>query len=128
MDQGLKRNLRRWIPLSVWIAVIFGISSIPNASNKDISLPLGFDKVAHFFEYFILTFLFHRGLGYGSKGKSTIPVYVVVVLGGMGIAALDEFYQSFVPGRDSSFFDVLADVTGIVLVTVVMFLRGRGDR
>ena len=37
----------------------------------------------------------------------------------------DEFHQSFVPGRDASIWDVLADDVGGFLAAVMLFWRDR---
>jgi VanZ family protein len=33
----------------------------------------------------------------------------------MAFAALDEFHQMYIPGREASFWDLVADVGGLVL-------------
>jgi VanZ family protein len=35
------------------------------------------------------------------------------------VGSFDEFYQSFVPGRDSSVYDLLADTIGVALAQLV---------
>jgi VanZ family protein len=45
------------------------------------------------------------------------------------VACLDEWHQKFVPGRVSSFHDVLVDTTGALLLNVMVWeLRARKRR
>lgn len=118
----MKKAIVQWVPLGFWIALIFGLSSIPVISDEGLSLPEGFDKVVHFAEYAILAVLFYRGLRYNNSRKWWY-VTISVVLVGVSVAALDEMYQSFIPGRDSSIFDLLADSVGIAVGTGVAILR-----
>ena len=46
--------------------------------------------------------VFIAGLGLGTPG-----VLLMTLLVGIGYAVGDEWHQSFVPGRDASFFDAL---------------------
>ncbi len=42
------------------------------------------------------------------------------------LAFLSECYQSFVPGRTASFFDVFLDLQGIIIGIGIMFLLRKG--
>ena len=106
-------RIKRWFPLFAWVALIFGASSIPGVITDDVKIPMDFDKLAHFFEYMVFAILFYRGLSYDSRRVNWI-FFIVVVLTGGGIAGLDEMYQSYIPGRDSSFYDLVADFAGVV--------------
>ena len=89
--------------------------------TDDIRLPSGSDKLIHFVEYAVFAVLFYRGLSYDS-GKVRWLLFFVVVTTGGGIAGLDEMYQSYIPGRDSSFFDLLADFAGAAAGSFVAIL------
>ncbi|MBI5056446.1 MAG: VanZ family protein [Nitrospirae bacterium] len=75
-------------------------------------LPTNFDKIVHIGIYLPLAFLFYLSLN-----RSGIKRYVfaAAVLLTLLYGVSDEFHQSFVPGRDSSFGDALADFTGALL-------------
>lgn len=124
-------RLKRWAPLALWIAVIFGLSSIPGMPGKGFRLPQGSDKVVHFLEYAVLAYLLYRGLGYG-RVEPGISHGVASLVLAAGIALSDEYYQSFIPGRDASFFDLSADLLGIItgnaLYYFVKVTSGRRDR
>jgi len=98
----LSWNIRRWLPLIVWIVMIFGLSSIPGLSSDDLRFPTGFDKIVHFIEYAIFAMLYYRGLSYGGV-RIRWSIVIIVILSGIAFAALDEMYQSYIPRRDSSF-------------------------
>lgn len=116
--------LKCWFPLLFWVFLIFGLSSIPNISPGRIKLPSGSDKIIHYFEYSILALLFYRGLVYDRWNVGGL-VAVVVVMAGAGVALMDEFYQSFVPGRDCSLLDLVADFSGVISGTVIYYFFRR---
>ena len=103
------------------ILILFG-SSIPGRA-----IPLHFtlftwDKFLHVFEYFILGILAYRA--YGFK-------YNRIVLSALGIifGCFDEIWQSFIPGRSSSYHDVIADGIGVIcgIVTFNFIRKNQND-
>ena len=76
-------------------------------------------KTGHLTEYFILSLLLLRGIRGDRKG-----VRVEWALAAVGIvlcyAALDEFHQSFVPGRTPAISDVMLDTCGGILAQAVV--------
>jgi VanZ family protein len=121
--------ISRWLPLAAWVALIFGLSSIPGLSAEDVDLPRWFDKVVHAVEYAVLALLIYRGFGYGQSQPRWITVLIAVATG-TGLAALDELYQRTVPGRFSSAFDFAADAVGVLAGTLLAVFRQRirGER
>ena len=103
---------KRWLPLVAWVVLIFGLSSIPDLALGDMKFPEGTDKVVHFFEYLVLALLFYRGLSYDAV-RFKLVLLIVTCGTAAGLAGLDELYQSYIPGRDSSFLDLMADFAGI---------------
>jgi VanZ family protein len=118
----LSWNIRRWLPLIVWIVMIFALSSIPGLSSDDVKLPTGFDKLVHFIEYAVFALLYYRGLSYGGV-RVRWSIVLVVIASGIAVAALDEMYQSYIPRRDSSLYDLVMDSAGIVTGTLAAVLR-----
>ncbi len=109
--------LRYWLPLLAYIATIFTVSAQPY-----LQPPLHFqnsDKIMHLLEYgglgLLLFRLVHRQ---GSIQRKDVAA-LVVLLAGMAIGAADETFQRFVPGRQSSVLDWLADSLGIGLAQVI---------
>lgn len=115
-------NIRRWLPLIVWIVMIFTLSSIPGLSSDDVKLPTGFDKLVHFIEYAVFALLYYRGLSYGGV-RIRWSIVIIVITSGIAVAALDEMYQSYIPRRDSSLYDLVMDSAGVVTGTLVAVLR-----
>ena len=100
-----------WFPVLAYSAIIFGVSSLPGDS---ISLPWNLDKLAHCIEYMLLSVLAFRALA-GTTKLSRGQVLILVVLGVTAYGISDEFHQMFVPGRDASWLDVLADGAGGIM-------------
>jgi VanZ family protein len=93
----------RWLPVLVCCIGIITVSSIPRLAANPLLFPCC-DKVAHFIEYSVLG----AALRYWSrKGRKAL------LAGGVGFAALDEFHQSFIPGRTASLWDFVADGCGL---------------
>ncbi len=115
-------NIRRWLPLIAWIVMIFALSSIPGLSSDDVKLPTGFDKLIHFIEYAVFALLYYRGLSYGGV-RVRWSIVLIVIASGIAVAALDEMYQSYIPRRDSSLYDLVMDSAGIVTGTFAAVLR-----
>ncbi len=115
-------NIRRWLPLIAWIVMIFALSSIPGLSSDDVKLPTGFDKLIHFIEYAVFALLYYRGLSYGGV-RVRWSIVLIVIASGIAVAALDEMYQSYIPRRDSSLYDLVMDSAGIVTGTLAAVLR-----
>lgn len=98
------------------MALIFFLSSQPA-----LPVPLGSwggDKLAHAAVYAVLGFLLARSL-FADRvltWKRALLVTGLVIAYGM----TDELHQSFVPGRQMSAWDVLADGLGGLLATLVM--------
>jgi VanZ family protein len=132
------RWLRVWWPAIVWAACIFTFSTSAFTSERTsrIIIPILhwffphwsretllaahhlIRKSAHFTEYFIFSLLILRGIRAGQKG--TRLGWALAAIGVVaGYAALDEFHQSFVPGRTPAFTDVLLDTAGGIAAQVL---------
>ena len=72
------------------------------------------DKLLHIIEYFILGFFCFRFLVISHK-------HVISFILGIFYSLIDELYQSTVIGRDSSGFDVIADIIGLILS--ILFIK-----
>ena len=78
------------------------------------------DKPLHMMEYALLMFLLWRSI----FCLKSMPVQSRAVwlagLFALVFASLDEFHQSFVPGREFRFVDLVANMVGILLVGIVL--------
>ena len=117
MTKKAKTALISWAPVFIWMAVIFGLSSIPGKDIPDIGIE-GLDKIAHMVEYGILGFLLIRaflksrndpaGSNINLAGMIILSIIIASVYG-----ITDEWHQGFVPGRTPDFLDLLADFAGL---------------
>ncbi|MFB6261549.1 MAG: VanZ family protein [Thiohalorhabdaceae bacterium] len=108
-----------WAGLWVlWMVLIALTSHVPGEVAP--SLPFeGADKVAHIVVYFVLGIL---GVGAVARLRLDWPRPLVgstALLVGALFGALDEYHQSFVPGRDMSMDDWLTDLLGLALAVIV---------
>lgn len=109
----MRTFLRFYVPILVWIAVMFG-SSVILPSWKITLDRYNLDKVVHFFEYGILCGLLTRTI-YHSIENHHLKRSLLLALGiSFFIAGFDEMHQLYLPGRTSSFYDFIADSIGIV--------------
>jgi VanZ family protein len=133
--------LKRWWPALLWAIVISAFSTgvftsdntsriiVPilkwffsHASQETLFLVHHFiRKMGHLTEYFILSLLILRGIRAGKTGIHLGWALAAVAIVGC-YAALDEFHQSFVPGRTAAVSDVLIDTAGGVAAQVVVAL------
>jgi VanZ family protein len=114
-----------WLPVVLYMAFIFGLSSIPDTPD----LPGGSDKGLHAVLYAGLGALLVRALA----GGLLRPITVATALGATIIAGVygvsDELHQHFVPPRQVETLDVVADTTGAAAAAFALFgwslARGR---
>jgi VanZ family protein len=135
--------LKRWGPAIVWAIAIsaFSTGAFASENTSRIIIPvlhflfphaspdtLEFmhhiiRKCAHFTEYFIFSLLILRGIRAGEKGMR-LRWALITILIVAGYASLDEYHQSFVPGRTAAVGDVLIDTSGGAIAQIVAALWG----
>jgi VanZ family protein len=111
MQSNMRGFLLHHLPATAMAAAILFISSIPNLAGPGNSI-FGFDKVMHIAEYSLFSWLVLRSLSRFKPDGMTTTVLFVIVLVVAIFAGLDEYLQSFVPGRDSTVADFAADLIG----------------
>jgi len=84
------------------------------------------DKLIHASAYAVMAFLFWQAgkawMTYrGEKQWGLLALICVLFCALYGLS--DEWHQSFVPGRDASFFDWIADALGALLLTIMLKKR-----
>jgi VanZ family protein len=99
-----------WLPVIVWAAVIFALSSIPHLGTGLGTWDTVLRKGAHVTEYAILGLLLLRAVG------RELPAFLI----GVAYAITDEVHQHFVQGRHASPVDVAIDSAGILLGIVLL--------
>jgi len=122
---------RFWIwtpPLTIALAIVW-LSSRSHYPGG-IELPPPLDKVAHASAFAVLAYFVELAL---RRTRHDLPLYrrhLWIFLGVGLFGVTDELHQAFVPGRDSSSLDWLADAFGAGLglaLTTVPFLLGKRD-
>jgi VanZ family protein len=115
----LHKSILFRIPAPLVAAGIFFLSA-----QESVPLPkgiFGIDKVAHLIAYATLALAcalwFSRESWTARPFRSAFITFAVSALYGLS----DEFHQSFVPGRDMSAWDWLADVVGALVVASVVY-------
>ena len=132
----MKFFLKYWLPLLIWLGVIFvGSTSVMSAEHTSryivpflLWLKPGMSpaairtilvvarKSAHVTEYAVLALLLWRALrSVPTLQTKTLLVFGAALLGCALFAASDEFHQTFVKSRTPSVRDVLLDVGGALL-------------
>lgn len=109
--------------LFIWMTTIFILSA--QSSLPVQSLFVGQDKLEHFLAYGLLGVLLSRSLR-PMKVETWQRIILITALTTLyGIS--DEYHQSFVPGRDVSALDVLADGVGGFLAAQLLFWWSRSQ-
>ncbi len=101
-----------WAPVCVWAGVIFYLSNLPADDLPSWEIPY-LDKGVHAVEFGILAFLFLRGAVATFLGQTMRFQCLLTVMAVFFYALLDEYHQSFVLGRVTDVYDLVADSIGI---------------
>ena len=101
-------HARLWAPPFVTMLVIFYLSSESNPLPEVTTRV--WDKLLHASEYGTLAWLFCRAITGEGYGRLAVMALAFVFTSAYG--ASDEWHQSFVPLRNSSIYDWLADSIG----------------
>ena len=101
------------VPVLAYAGLIFLLSSVPKFPDVFPSFS-GFDKIAHFSEYYLFGCLIYRWLlAERSRFANRHVLFLTILIGALyGIS--DEWHQSFVPGRDASLWDAVTDALAVV--------------
>jgi VanZ family protein len=108
-------RLNVWLPVVIWAALIFTISSVPSLDSGLGVWDTVLRKIAHAGEYAVLGALLYRAVRHEPA---------TIVLGSL-YAVTDEVHQSFVAGRHGSPVDWLIDTAGVVVGVLLLSWRSR---
>jgi len=146
----MHRVLRYWLPVLIWMVLIFSASGdrkssqtsskliapivkffVPDISEARLQqIVFGVRKAAHVTEYAILSWLLARalmrpGTPWGKwRRKAALVAWFVASL----YAASDELHQAFVPNRSARWGDVSLDSFGAALGVMALYRFGRWRR
>lgn len=114
-----------WVMTVLWMAGISWLSSQPDTSLPDLWEFAYHDKVQHLGLYIVLGVLLYwafRATG-AAPGKALLWA---VMVGGL-FAATDEVHQRFVPTRRCEASDWAADVVGVMIGSIALWLIWRSS-
>lgn len=130
MTKKRKRFYIKWLLAIAWMVVIFKFSNDPATVSdaKSGTVITMFDsiglnlnsllgtlanfivrKTAHFTEFLILYVFLYNALSESYTKKKALVIAIVFTF---LYACSDEFHQTFIPGREGRFRDVLIDTSG----------------
>ena len=116
----LLKFLIYWLPVLLVVTTIISLGEVPH-----LQPPLHFpqsDKLFHALEFATLGAMLSRALK-GSMRMNPWVVFLITTLFGAVVGACDEYFQQFVPGRESSALDWATDVTGTMLGQLIFWRR-----
>ena len=106
-----------WVPAVLYAGIIFYLSAQPHPEEqlpsfllKDVS-----DKVLHAVEYGILALLCYRAFRWAAGPAVARQAVVLAIVTASVYGVTDEVHQFFVPFRESSWLDWLADTIGAAI-------------
>ena len=112
MSLKLKNVAFYWFPLVAYCLLIYIQSSHPSPESLP-SFEFS-DKLLHFAAYGVMGVLFYRAYQTLPLKKNIQLLLLLSMISASLYGISDEIHQSFVPYRDGSFGDVVADVLGAV--------------
>lgn len=119
--RSITRQLNLWLPLGLYIGLIFFFSSRPIPSLFRV----GPDYLLHGLEYFLLGTFMLRALNGGWKHPVGFRIITWSVSLCILCALIDEFTQYSVPDRIASLLDVLSDFVGATSGNIAVMMLQR---
>jgi VanZ family protein len=106
--------------LAAWVLAVIIVSSIPHlptlkihTAKSDIRL----DYLIHFCEYGIMALMAFLSFA-GKDFKMNYKRWILLTMGLILFAILDELHQKLIPGRSFNIKDILSNISGILAVLV----------
>jgi VanZ family protein len=141
------KQIWQWAPAVLWAMVIwhFSTAGFSSVQTAGFLLPLLHKllpfaseatletihhlirKSGHVFEYFVFSLLLLRAVGVMRNGWKLKAAMLALAIAAV-YSGIDEFHQSFVPGRGPSVWDSLLDTAAATLaqLTVWWWMTRRG--
>lgn len=129
MEAAMKpTRLKRILYPASFFAVLLAIIYKADTANYNFAfhvvgmIPYG-DKIAHAILYGIMAYL----LNYGLNGKRWFRIEIGMLLV-MSFAFVEEVSQLYFPSRTFDWFDIAADVVGVILATVIYRILKKNEK
>jgi len=103
-----------WLPVIAYASLIFYLSSLPHPEEdlpKFLFEKIG-DKFLHVIEYAGMALLCYRAFRRAAGPRVAQQAVLITILAVSFYGMTDEVHQAFVPFRESSWLDWLADTAG----------------
>ncbi len=117
LQREMVKVLWYWAPVALYAGMIFYLSAqshpeehLPSFLLEDVS-----DKVLHAVEYGILAVLCFRAFRWAAGPAVARQAVVAAIVAASVYGVTDEVHQFFVPFRESSWLDWLADTAGAAI-------------
>jgi VanZ family protein len=119
-----------WLPVLLYALLIFYLSSLPHPEDElpDFIFKKLSDKFLHLVEYTVLGLLCYRALRRGTGPSVARRAMIITIMAVSFYGMTDEVHQAFVPFRESSWLDWLADTMGGVIAAVGLRRFAERDR
>jgi VanZ family protein len=114
------RWFRYWLPAVAYASLIFYLSSLPHPEEdlpKFLFEKFG-DKLLHVVEYAVLALLCYRAFRWAAGPRIAHGAVALAIVAASFYGMTDEVHQAFVPFRESSWLDWVADTVGAVIGAV----------
>jgi VanZ family protein len=111
-------QIKYWLPVYFYAFAIF-LSSAQSRLEMPINV-IGIDKVFHFIAYAILGILIYRACDRSQKTLISRKAYFWSAIASVLYGFSDEFHQFFVPGRQTSEWDFVADSLGAIVAIIII--------
>lgn len=120
-----QRSLYHWLPVIIWMGLIFYLSSQPDLPHHhDDLIDTVLKKMMHVAEYAVLAALLRRALLLDARVAGSHQAALSFTIS-LLYALSDEYHQSLVPGRDGNIIDVCVDALGVLLfLSLIRFFGG----
>ena len=106
------------ITFYIWAVILFTLTSIPKLQSP-LDDSLNIDKLAHVIVYMIFAYLFMKMFYVEQYAQKLKLLSILAVL----IPIFDELHQIPISGRSFSFFDILADFLGFLIVIIYFKIK-----
>lgn len=121
----MRKPVYSYLATAAWWLAIWAVSSIPSKDLPSVQI-LSLDKLAHIFVYLVLAVLVNRSMRLAKAKRSTVLTLYLILFAS---AALDEYHQSFIPGRSVTWWDFMANGIGLGIgLTVYLRTHDQGKR
>ena len=110
---------RYWLPVAVWMIIIFLFSTRQRIQISDQgAINFLFFKTLHVIEYAILYVLYFRAIRFSLRRKNDVVLYAIAFILTIFYAISDEIHQTMVPSREGRLRDVIIDAIGAFLAWI----------